>query len=415
MGIGGMATYMSQFYLSSLFPQRRGLVYGWITGCFNASTSTFLFVQPLYNLGLSLELQFLMMALLAICLSLTSAAAYPSPGALEEQDRSEQAVTLGGDCEQIGENRLAHNVNVKTEDLSLDVEKEEEDGKIVEPGRVTSWLAVVYSKECWGLSLYLAFSNLFLLYYLATLDLQLEAIAPQSLQGCRLADQIGALFFYMLPLGGFISIPLCGYFLDTHGEVAALLIGRAALTLCALCLLLPSLYIQIFGFLCFYYGNLTLWAGVSASLLKLFGERDFGRSYGFAMTVSGAMGFSLFLLSYISIQLLDGVWYPVNIFMLISQMALTIVPLALRKWLRTRATTSNSHQDSSGAVEELARLRVIHSSGKGEVDTVALMAESESEEDGFLYIATARGIDYNTSVEDVIPDVGRNDAVESNY
>jgi hypothetical protein len=147
-------------------------------------------------------------------------------------------------------------------------------------------------------------------YFVATLRSQYTYL----LHSPALAASINSTFDILLPLGGLISIPFIGTFLDTFktSTVLAILVGAATLIGGLGCIPdnIPAAYANISLFVLyrpFYY------TAVSDYAAKVFGFQTFGKVYGLIICLAGMGNFAQAGLDAVTLKGFNGDPVPVNV------------------------------------------------------------------------------------------------------
>lgn len=170
-------------------------------------------------------------------------------------------------------------------------------------------------------------------YFVATIRPQYTAL----LHSPSLAVTVNDVFDLALPLGGILSIPFIGLFLDHTSTLAVLFsLVTVATTIGVLGLIpdsLPAAYANIALFVLyrpFYY------TAVSDYAAKVFGFRTFGTVYGTIICLSGLFNFSQSGLDYLFHQTFRGDPVPVNVMLMSAGL---IVGVALVSYVGYRVRT----------------------------------------------------------------------------
>lgn len=169
-------------------------------------------------------------------------------------------------------------------------------------------------------------------YFVAT-------IRPQYLamfHDLNKAIEINNFFDLALPLGGLISIPFIGVFLDHTATVTVLATLVSTATLIGALGVVPKMWAAYANVCLFVLYRPFYYTAVSDYSAKVFGFRTFGTVYGTIICLSGLFNFSQSGLDFLFHKTFGGNPVPVN-FMLLS-LGLTVgVALVLFVGIRARA------------------------------------------------------------------------------
>ncbi len=310
IGVSGMMIFLSQFYLSRhTFDQWRGLIYAVITGCFNASTSTFLILEPLSNAGFQLKAIFLGFSCAALVFGILSYFTYP------EDRRTPQKADIQFSSV---ESKLSSSETLSSSSFSL-----AHSASSSSPFSHLTAIQQITTVEAILLDIYLSWSSLFLVYYFSTIGNQLAAISDNTSK----VDLYTNIFFYFVPIGAILGIPLTGHFLDRIGVTTSFIVTRVIFLVVEIILLIPNLEVQLIGFAIIPFGNIFLWTSVPEAITRLFGTEHFGVVYGTCMTGPGVVSFLSY--AFVFFSLLLESWVYVNVFLLVTEALLIGIPIWL--------------------------------------------------------------------------------------
>mmetsp|Transcript_1544 Transcript_1544/g.2381 ORF Transcript_1544/g.2381 Transcript_1544/m.2381 type:complete len:234 (-) Transcript_1544:27-728(-) len=204
---------------------------------------------------------------------------------------------------------------------SQSVPEKEEEAPLPPPLAYLPLTKQLKTLENFFLVLSLSLSNLFVMFYISTIDQQLDSMNPSDLDKNEFYT---SLFFYMLPVITLVGILAVGPLLDRGGVVVGMGVGRVCLLITSIILLVPVVELQIIGFVLLPFGNLLLWSATPDIILQIFGSLNFATIFGFGMTITGPVGAISFL--FVSISLDLGTWAYVNAVLVVVQAVLFIVP-----------------------------------------------------------------------------------------
>lgn len=182
-------------------------------------------------------------------------------------------------------------------------------------------------------------------YIVSTIRPQYEALFHSP----KRAVEINNFFDLALPLGGLVSIPFVGVFLDHFSTLAVLTALVTVATAIGVLGILPEAWAAYTGVCLFVLYRPFYYTAVSDYSAKVFGFRTFGTVYGTIICLSGLFNFSQSGLDFLFHQTFRGDPVPVNV--ILMSMGL-IVGIALvmyvgikvrglkRKMLETEAETA---------------------------------------------------------------------------
>ncbi|KAJ5096373.1 Major facilitator superfamily domain general substrate transporter [Penicillium alfredii] len=181
-------------------------------------------------------------------------------------------------------------------------------------------------------------------YFVASLRQQYTYL----LSSATLARQINSTFDILLPVGGLLSVPFIGTFLDTFHTctVLAILVTTATVIGALSCIphSLGAAYANIALFVLFrpfYY------TAVSDYAAKVFGFQTFGKVYGLIICLAGVGNFAQAGLDALTLKTFDGNPIPVNVALMILVGGVGIALVAFVTW-QTLTVDSNDEPGLSG-------------------------------------------------------------------
>ncbi|KAI2628960.1 major facilitator superfamily transporter [Xylaria nigripes] len=366
LALGGPFTYISSFQLSNAFPQRSGLILALLTGAFDASSALFLLYRIIFQktdgvFGLdAFFLAYLVVPVGIIIMQLTilprqsyktvgeMIVGYEAPtsddpfnsGPIEADDQVDEETALLRETqrqEQREHNQtIAHEIEelLGTETAGKQAEREEATNN-----RSGVW-GVMHNKSAlrqirspWFvlICLFTIVQMTRINYFVATILPQYSAILDSEEKAVR----INQFFDIALPLGGIISIPFIGVFLDHTSTVAVLTMLVTVATTIGILGVLPYEWAAYANVCLFVLYRPFYYTAVSDYTAKVFGFRTFGTVYGTIICLAGLLNFSQSGLDYMFHEVFDGDPVPVNLFLL-SLGLLIGVYLVLYVSLKTR-------------------------------------------------------------------------------
>lgn len=311
MALGGPFAFISSFQLSNSFPKRSGTILALLTGAFDASSAVFLFYRIFYNKtggGFTLELFFKLYLIVPVFITLAQIFimekdSYKTPpdNILCNNDEPEQEVvnenapllSHGGVETPAPNASLSRRRDSIGDALKQPYAEEGEDSLVKHSGGVFGILhgysAHYQIRTPWFylMCLFATIQMLRLNYFVATINTQYTYL----LHSITLAESLTKFFDLALPLGGVISIPFVGLFLDNCSTVVV-----------AIALLAISMVIGVLGLIGNYYAGIInvcifvayrpfFYTVMSDYCAKVFGFDTFGTVYGSIICISGIFNF----------------------------------------------------------------------------------------------------------------------------
>jgi hypothetical protein len=146
-------------------------------------------------------------------------------------------------------------------------------------------------------------------YFVATVRPQYEAILGSH----EKAVEVNDFFDVALPLGGIISIPFIGVFLDHNSTPVVLATLVTAATCIGILGILPYMWAAYANISLFVLYRPFYYTAVSDYVAKVFGFETFGTVYGTIICLSGLFNFSQSGLDFLFHKTFRGDPAPVNI------------------------------------------------------------------------------------------------------
>lgn len=406
LSLGGPFVFISSFQLSNTFPKRSGLILSMLTGAFDASSALFLIFRLLNehtNGAISSQKFFLAylvvpVFIIAIQLTVMPSTSYKTAGELVQQaeaqvldeinDRVDDQIHDRNEGERQRNIRREHRQTIVNQihDLlddgtaSIVSAAGINDSVFNSPLRPASPLQPTtnnphpkskhqpslppnkpntYASGVWGVlhghsalhqlytpwfALIALFTILMMLrinYFVATLRSQYTYL----LHSPRAAATINSLFDILLPVGGLVSIPFTGTFLDkfqTRTVLAILVLAATAIGVLG-CIpdSLPAAYANITLFVLyrpFYY------TAVSDYAAKVFGFQTFGKVYGLIICLAGMGNFAQAGLDAVTLKGFGGDPVPVNA---VLTMCVGVVGVALVGFVSWKTVVLRGERDGT--------------------------------------------------------------------
>ena len=334
MAFGGPFTYISSFQLSNAFPRNSGLILALLTGAFDASSALFLVYRIIYEktAGAFGHRQFFLCYLIVpviivvLQLTLLPRQSYKTVGELIEQ--IEEPMPEPED--QVDEHTalLQEEARVRRESVVADIEellgsakadkqvqREERKNEISGVwGVMHSNTALEQIRSPWFvlICMFTVVQMTRINYFVATIRPQYEAILGSHDK----AVEINNFFDIALPLGGIVSIPFIGVFLDSNSTVRVLSVLVSVATLIGVFGVIPETWAAYANICIFVMYRPFYYTSVSDYSAKVFGFRTFGTVYGTIICLSGLFNFSQSGLDYLFHKVFRGNPIPVNLILL---------------------------------------------------------------------------------------------------
>ncbi|CAK7222215.1 hypothetical protein SEUCBS140593_004822 [Sporothrix eucalyptigena] len=337
LACGGPFTYISSFQLSNAFPRHSGLILALLTGAFDASSALFLVYRILYEKSegafghRQFFLGYLIVPVVIVILQLTllPRQSYKTVGELIEQIE-EPMLPDPQPYDQVDEHTalLQEEARVRRESVVADIEellgseradkqaqREETKNEISGVwGVMHSATALEQIRSPWFIliCLFTVVQMTRINYFVATIRPQYEAILGSHDQ----AVIINNFFDIALPLGGLISIPFIGLFLDRNSTVVVLTVLVSVATVIGIFGVIPRTWAAYANICLFVLYRPFYYTSVSDYSAKVFGFRTFGTVYGTIICLSGLFNFSQSGLDFLFHKVFHGNPIPVNLILL---------------------------------------------------------------------------------------------------
>ncbi|KAL1892747.1 hypothetical protein Sste5346_006830 [Sporothrix stenoceras] len=352
LACGGPFTYISSFQLSNAFPRHSGLILALLTGAFDASSALFLVYRILYEKSegafghQKFFLLYLVVPVVIVILQLTllPRQSYKTVGELIEQIDAPLLEDLEGPHltghhgnhssqqrdDQVDEHTalLQEEARARRESVVADIEEllgSERADKQARREETKNEISGVWGVMHGNSALEQIRSPWFILiclftvvqmtrinYFVATIRPQYEALLGSH----EAAVEINNFFDLALPLGGLISIPFIGLFLDRNSTVVVLSVLVSVATTIGVFGIIPKMWAAYANVCLFVLYRPFYYTSVSDYSAKVFGFRTFGTVYGTIICLSGLFNFSQSGLDYLFHKVFRGNPIPVNLMLL---------------------------------------------------------------------------------------------------
>ncbi|KAJ5340028.1 Major facilitator superfamily domain general substrate transporter [Penicillium brevicompactum] len=342
LALGGPFIFIPSFHLSNTFPKRSGLILSMLTGAFDASSALFLLFRLLNERTDFVSLKnffavYLVVPVFIITMQIffMPATSYKTAGELAQQaeaqiaDEAEDRMDESLDPDESELQRK--NRRLRRQSLVSHIQSLLDDTRSVpsidspvqnipipaNPPVPTGVWGVLHGHSAlsqirtpWFI-LITAFTVLMMLrinYFVATLRSQYNYMLNP-----HLAKTLNTAFDVLLPIGGLVSVPFIGTFLDffqTRTVLAILVLTATVIGVLGCIPQLTAAYGNIFLFVLyrpFYY------TAVSDYAAKVFGFATFGKVYGLVICLAGIGNFAQAGLDALTLKVWKGDPVPVNI------------------------------------------------------------------------------------------------------
>ncbi|KAJ5496228.1 hypothetical protein N7463_008215 [Penicillium fimorum] len=374
LALGGPFVFISSFHLSNTFPTRSGLILSMLTGAFDASSALFLLFRLLSEQteGLISINNFFTAYLIVPVFIITAQifimppTSYKTAGELVQQaeaqvedeihDRIDDAVNDRSEGERQRMHRRLHRQSIVSHiqdllddgtgsvisgntidnsvfhasiDTSLDMNATRGSHGTTTPHAHTHqqpttpnpppggiWGALhgrsaLYQLRTPWFGLITAFTVLMMLrinYFVATLRSQYTYIlSPET------AAQINTIFDILLPVGGLVSVPFIGTFLDKFQTRTVLFILVVSATTIGVLGCIPHQSAAYGNIILFVLYRPLYYTAVSDYAAKVFGFATFGKVYGLIICLAGVGNFAQAGLDALTFRVWKGNPVPVNV------------------------------------------------------------------------------------------------------
>lgn len=322
LALGGPFAYISSFQLSNSFPKKSGVILALITGAFDASSAVFLIYRLFYTksegsftIARFFKVYLLVPAFITVAQFLVmekeSYKTAPSDStdvstteAVEPVPNSEHQLLLPqqGRRDSIGDAIKQHYV------------EEGEEALVAHSGifGILHGQSAHQQLRSWWFIIICIFSSVQMLrlnYFVATIGSQYTYLFGSV----ERAEKLNRLFDIALPVGGLISIPFVGLFLDNFSSmvVVASVVGLSLFY--GLAGLLGHWIAGVANVLVFVGFRPLFYTVISDVCAKVFGFETFGTLYGTIMSISGVVNFGQSLLDDWTHSTFDMNPRPINV------------------------------------------------------------------------------------------------------
>lgn len=347
MALGGPFAYISSFQLSNSFPKKSGTILALLTGAFDASSAVFLVYRIIYtktNASFTLDkffkvYLFVPIFITAVQIFVMPADSYKTPPETtlcvddvpEEEARTNLVVSETDAL--LSPHTSNPNYSHRRDSIGDAIKQpyaDEGEARLIEYsggifGILHGYSAQYQIKTPWFylMCLFATIQMLRLNYFVATISTQYSFLFHSIAK----AEKLTKFFDIALPLGGVISIPFVGMFLDNFSTVVVLS-----------ALLIVSILIGLFGLfgiftigiinVCFFVAYRPFfYTAVSDFCAKVFGFDTFGTVYGAIICFSGVFNFAQSALDKATHNSFNMNPTPINVILLITTVVIGLITL----------------------------------------------------------------------------------------
>ncbi|KDB26713.1 hypothetical protein H109_01521 [Trichophyton interdigitale MR816] len=340
MAMGGVSVFTSSFHLSNAFPNHSALILSILTGAFDLSSALFLLFRSVHSTRTSLKFLFLLYLvvpglILVAQVFIMPSRPYSTIGELightqdilaeeMENERPNSASALGP-----GERRSTYHDTVDKIKAILDDEDydhikdtwmfpsvKEINRRQNTNNQLWGILHTLPASEqisSWWFILLAVFSMgqfLRINYLISTLRVQYEYLLPSP----TLARSLNQLFDCLLPLGGIVTAPFIGLFLDYAALPSILFLLVGATTIIGITGCIPNnLTMGYVNIILFTLYRPFFYTAISDYAARIFGFQTFGKVYGLIIFAASIGSFLQTPLEIITLREFNGDPVPVNV------------------------------------------------------------------------------------------------------
>ena len=359
LSLGGPFVFISSFHLSNTFPTRSGLILSTLTGAFDASSVQFLIFRLLnehtdgYVSSQKFFLVYLVVPIFIVAVQITvmPTTSYKTAGELVQQASVHVADEIADhvdcttqDAERERSDRRAQRQSIVSQiqglldDGTASIASGGIDDSVFHPltqpttdppqsQPVPANTPKTHTSGVWGIlhgksalqqlttpwfvliTLFTVIMMLRINYFVASLRQQYNYLLNPTL-----ARKVNTVFDILLPVGGLVSIPFIGTFLDTFKTrtVLTILVGTA--TAIGILGCIPNSTEAAYGnIMLFVLYRPFYYTAVSDYAAKVFGFQTFGKVYGLIICLAGVGNFAQAGLDTLTLKVFGGDPVPVNV------------------------------------------------------------------------------------------------------
>lgn len=361
MALGGPFAYMSSFQLSNSFPNKSGTILAIITGAFDASSALFLVYRIIYNAShqaFTLDKFFQFYLLVPTFITVMQIVLMPSDSYKTAPDTalcaSDSADVAATETDALLSAEVSHAHSLGRRDSIGDALKQpyategeeflvEHSGGIF--GILHGYSAKYQLRTPWFylMCLFATIQMLRLNYFVATVGTQYLYLLHSVSKGVLL----NRFFDVALPLGGIISIPFVGIFLDYCSTVVVLSALLAVSMLIGVLGLIPNFFTGLLNVAIFVAYRPFFYTAISDFCAKVFGFDTFGTVYGSIICISGVVNFFQSTLDKLTHTTFNMNPTPINVVLVATTLVIGMITLL---YVRKQAIEYGSKRAHAHAV-----------------------------------------------------------------
>lgn len=349
MALGGPFAYMSTFQLSNSFPTKSGTILAIITGAFDASSALFLIYRIIYNASnqsFTLDKFFKIYLFVPTFITVAQILFMPTESyktstdldlcaddstVVEANAASETDALLASEVSPI---QHPHRRDSIGDALKQPYATEGEEFLVQHSGGIFGILHGYSAKYqlstpwFYLMCLFATIQMLRLNYFVATVGTQYSYLLDSLTKGA----QLNRFFDVALPLGGIISIPFVGIFLDYCSTVAVLTVLLGISLFIGVLGLVPNVYAGFLNVAIFVAYRPFFYTSISDFCAKVFGFDTFGTVYGSIICISGVANFFQSTLDKLTHTTFNMNPTPINVVLVLTTLVIgTITVLFVRQ------------------------------------------------------------------------------------
>lgn len=384
MALGGPFSYISSFQLSNAFPEKSGLILALLTGAFDTSSAIFLIYNKLYNYNsnfftlMNFYKIYLIVPIFIIIVQLTimpnESYLTPPPELIPNPTDEQRALSIAAANENLIHSTTSNNNEEGEEDEEINevqpllmrrrsslgdaykstyIEEEIEELTKSKTEFSYSIFGILHGKSAeyqfksWWFILICLFATIQMLrlnYFVATINSQYVYLLKSN----KLADSLNKIFDIALPLGGIISIPFVGIFLDNFSTYIVMIILLIISLIIGILGIIENSFISgVINVLIFVCYRPFFYTSISDYCAKVFGFETFGLIYGSIMTCSGIFNFLQSLLDNLTHTKFNMNPIPLNLLLIIITLIIglstvTYITIQTRNYATQRFQSANN-------------------------------------------------------------------------
>ncbi|KAJ6104065.1 hypothetical protein N7523_010385 [Penicillium sp. IBT 18751x] len=383
LSLGGPFVFISSFQLSNTFPTRSGLILSMLTGAFDASSALFLGFRLLsehtdgYISSQKFFIAYLIVPIFIATVQITvmPKTSYKTAGELVQEASAHVADEMADRVDGANEDAERERIDRRAQRQSIvnQIQGLLDDGTASirsggindsvfqspniqsprleptepsQPAPIPANTPNTHTSGVWGvlhgrsalqqlctpwfilITLFTVLMMLRINYFVASLRQQYNYLLDPLL-----ARQINTAFDILLPVGGLLSIPFIGTFLDTFKTRTVLTILVVTATAIGVLGCIPNSTGAAYGnIMLFVLYRPFYYTAVSDYSAKVFGFQTFGKVYGLIICLAGVGNFAQAGLDTLTLKVFGGDPVPVNVVLTLSVTAVGGMLVAFVSW-----------------------------------------------------------------------------------